>query len=154
MKAVLQVTEKANLSCDGKLVSDCKKGMLVLLGISKDDTEKEADILADKLMKLRIFPDENGKLNLSSKDVSADVLIVSNFTLMANCASSRRPDFLKAMKYNEAEKLYEYFLSKCEEIAKSEGGNAKIFRGVFGGDMKISLVNDGPLTVILDTGEF
>ncbi len=156
MKAVLQITEKAKLTCEGKTVSECGKGMCILLGLHQNDTEKEADKVIDKLLKMRIFHDENGKLNLSALKVGADVLVVSNFTLYANL-SSRRPDFLQSMKYEPAKKLYEYFLEKMQQEAdalREEGDpEVKIFPGVFGGDMKVEIVNDGPITIVVDTDQ-
>lgn len=156
MRAVLQITEKAVLKCEGKIVSDCGKGMCILLGLHQSDTKKEADKLIDKLLKMRIFHDENGKLNLSALKVGADILVVSNFTLYANL-SSRRPDFLQSMKYEPAKELYEYFLEKMQTEAnalREEGDPAvKIFPGVFGGDMKVEIINDGPITIVVDTDQ-
>lgn len=156
MRAVLQMTEKARLSCEGKIVSDCKNGLCVLLGLKEGDTEKEADKLIDKILKMRIFKDENDKLNLSSLKAGADILVVSNFTLFANTAS-RRPDFMKSMKYEPAEKLYQYFLEKMKAVAdeiKQPGDKGiNVFPGVFGGEMKIDLTLDGPITILLDTDE-
>lgn len=156
MRAVLQLTEKAKLTCEGKTVSDCGKGMCILLGLHQNDTEKEADKVIDKILKMRIFHDENGKLNLSALKVGADILVVSNFTLYANL-SSRRPDFLQSMKYEGAKKLYEYFLEKMQKEADAlrETGDPEvnIFPGVFGGDMKVEIVNDGPITIVVDTDQ-
>ena len=156
MRAVLQITEKAVLRCDGETVSDCGKGMCVLLGLHQNDTKKEADKLIDKLLKMRIFHDGNGKLNLSALKVGADILVVSNFTLYANL-SSRRPDFLQSMKYEPAKELYEYFLEKMQSEAnalREEGDpEVKIFPGVFGGDMKVEIINDGPITIVVDTDQ-
>ncbi len=156
MKAVLQITEKARLLCEGRLISDCKKGMCVLLGFCREDTKKEAALLIDKILKLRIFQDENGKLNLSSLDVGADILVVSNFTLSANLRS-RRPDFTDAMPYREAEIMYHDFLRTMQETANrlcGEHAAPQIFPGVFGGDMKVELTGDGPVTIIIDTKDF
>ncbi len=156
MRAVLQITEKASLVCEGELISDCKSGMCVLLGLHENDTEKEADKIIDKILKMRIFKDENDKLNLSPLKVGADILVVSNFTLYANTAS-RRPDFMKSMKYEPAKKLYHYFLEKMQTIASqlatAEDKGVKVFPGVFGGEMKIDLALDGPITILLDTDE-
>ena len=156
MRAVLQLTEKAKLTCEGTTVSDCGKGMCILLGLHQNDAEKEADKVIDKILKMRIFHDENGKLNLSALKVGADILVVSNFTLYANL-SSRRPDFLQSMKYEGAKKLYEYFLEKMQKEADAlrETGDpaVKIFPGVFGGDMKVEIVNDGPITIVVDTDQ-
>lgn len=154
MRAVLQITEKSRLLCDGKVISACGPGLLVLLGLKNTDTEKEADKIIDKILKMRIFHDENGKLNLSCLKTGGDILVVSNFTLYANL-SSRRPDFLQSMKFEPAQKLYAYFLEKMQKMAdefREEGDPpVRIFPGVFGGDMKVELVNDGPCTIIVDT---
>jgi len=156
VRAVLQITERAVLTCEGQTVSNCGKGMCVLLGLHQNDTEKEADKVIDKLLKMRIFHDENGKLNLSALKVGADILVVSNFTLYANL-SSRRPDFLQSMKYEPAKALYEYFLKKMQDEANAlheEGDPAvTVYPGVFGGDMKVELVNDGPITIVVDTDQ-
>lgn len=156
MRAVLQITEKAVLTCEGETISDCGKGMCILLGLHQNDTEQEADKIINKILKMRIFHDENGKLNLSALKVGADLLVVSNFTLYANL-SSRRPDFLQSMKYEPAKKLYEYFLTKmqAEADALREDGDpaVKVFPGVFGGDMKVEIVNDGPITIVVDTDQ-
>ncbi len=156
MRAVLQITEKAQLFCEGELISNCKSGLCILLGLKEGDTEKEADKLVDKILKMRIFKDENDKLNLSSLKAGADILVVSNFTLYANTAS-RRPDFIKSMKYEPAEKLYAYFLKKmktvAEEIKQPDDKGVTVFPGVFGGEMKIDVSLDGPITILLDTDE-
>jgi D-tyrosyl-tRNA(Tyr) deacylase len=156
MRAVIQITEKARLFCEGELISDCKKGMCILLGLSETDTQKEADKVIDKILKMRIFQDENGKLNLSPVAVGADLLVVSNFTLYANL-SSRRPDFMKAMKFAPAKELYEYFLDKMQReadaLAAPNAAKVKVYPGVFGGDMKVEITNDGPITIIVDTEE-
>ena len=129
MRAVLQITEKAVLTCEGKTISDCGKGMCILLGLHQNDTEKEADLVIYKILKMRIFHDENGKLNLSALKVGADLLVVSNFTLYANL-SSRRPDFLQSMKYEPAKKLYEYFLEKMQMQTKEPISRSSIFSSV------------------------
>lgn len=156
MKAVLQITEKAVLTCEGKTVSDCGKGMCVLLGLHQNDTKKEADKVIDKILKMRIFHDENGKLNLSALKIGADILVVSNFTLYANL-SSRRPDFLQSMKYEPAKELYEYFLEKmqyeADQLREAEDPAVTVYPGVFGGDMKVEIVNDGPITIVVDTDQ-
>ena len=156
MRAVLQITERCLLTCEGKTVSSCGRGMCVLLGFQTNDTPKEADLLIDKILKMRVFHDENGKLNLSALQIGADILVVSNFTLYANTAS-RRPDFLRSMKYEPAKELYGYFLdtmrSRAASLREEGTGDVKIFPGVFGGDMKVTIVNDGPITILLDTDE-
>ena len=154
MRAVLQITERCLLTCEGETVSSCGRGMCVLLGFQTNDTPKEADLLIDKILKMRIFHDENGKLNLSALQKGADILVVSNFTLYANTAS-RRPDFLRSMKYEPAKALYGYFLEKMQSEAnrlrEESGDGVRVFPGVFGGDMKVEIVNDGPITIFLDT---
>lgn len=156
MRAVLQLTERSRLLCEGKVISDCGAGMCILLGIQDTDTEKEADLLIDKILKMRIFHDENGKLNLSVLRVGGDILVVSNFTLYANLAS-RRPDFLRSMKYEPAKAMYEYFLSemqkKAEEFKEPASPAVTVYPGVFGGDMKVEIINDGPITILVDTDE-
>lgn len=156
MRAVIQITKKASLTCEGKTVSQCHQGMCVLLGFREGDTEKELDRVIDKILKMRIFADSEGKLNLSPLAVGADILLVSNFTLYAD-TSSRRPGFSKAMKFAEAEALYETALKKMQERADAlcgpEDKGARIFPGVFGGDMTIELALDGPVTILVDTDE-
>ena len=120
------------------------KGFLVLLGVTHEDTEKNADYLVKKLCKLRVFTDENDKMNLSLKDVNGELLIVSQFTLYADCSGGNRPSFINAAKPYKAELLYEYF---CKECAKND---IKVERGIFGADMKVSLINDGPVTIIIE----
>lgn len=154
MRAVIQLTEKSRLLCEGEVISDCGMGMCILLGIREGDTEKEADRIIDRILKMRIYHDENGKLNLSCLNVGADILVVSNFTLYAD-TSSRRPGFSRAMKFEPASKLYAYFLEKMQAEADALGSEkpVKVYPGVFGGDMKVEIVNDGPITILLDTEE-
>lgn len=156
MRAVLQITEKARLTCEGKEISSCGRGMCILLGIRDDDTREQADKIIDKILKIRIFKDENDRLNLSPLAVGADLLVVSNFTLYANCAS-RRPDFMRAMKYQPAEEMYRYVLEQMQRRADELTGEGEpgvnVYPGVFGGDMKVEITNDGPITIILDTDE-
>lgn len=158
MRAVVQVSRRCALSVDEKKTWDCGRALTVLLGIAKTDNKEIADQMIDKLLKLRIFPDEQGKINRSALQVGADIPVISNFTLYANCASSRRPDFARAMGYEEANALYDYFVSQMEhkaaEWAVDGEKTPKVYRGVFGGDMLLEIHNDGPLTVILDSAEF
>ena len=127
------------------MVGEIEKGFTVLCGITHEDTEKEADILSRKLCNLRIFEDENGKMNLSLKDVGGELLIISQFTLYADSMSSgNRPSFIQAARPEKAEPLYEYFIKKCEE----EGIHVE--KGIFGADMKVSILNDGPVTILLE----
>ena len=145
MKLVVQRVLSSKVEVDGKTVGEIEKGFMVLCGITHNDTEKEADILARKLCNLRVFEDENEKMNLSLKDVGGKLLIISQFTLYADSMSSgNRPSFINAARPEKAEPLYEYFLKKCE----AEG--IEVQKGIFGADMKVSLVNDGPVTIILE----
>lgn len=145
MKLVVQRVLNAQVDVDGKTVGKIDTGFMVLCGITHEDTEKEADVLARKLCNLRVFEDENGKMNLSLKDVGGELLIISQFTLYADTMSSgNRPSFIAAARPEKAEPLYEYFLEKCRQE------NIKVEKGIFGADMKVSLVNDGPVTIILE----
>ena len=145
MKLVVQRVLNSSVEVEGKVVGKINKGFMVLCGITHEDTEKEADILARKLCNLRVFEDENDKMNLSIKDVGGELLIISQFTLYADSMSSgNRPSFIAAARPEKAEPLYEYFLKKCE----SEGIHVE--KGIYGADMKVSLVNDGPVTIILE----
>lgn len=120
------------------------KGFLVLLGVTHDDTKEKADYLVKKLCKLRIFTDENDKMNLSLKDVNGELLIVSQFTLYADCSEGNRPSFTKAAKPDFANELYEYFCEECEK------NDIHVEKGIFGADMKVNLLNDGPVTIIIE----
>lgn len=145
MKLVVQRALESKVEVDNKVVGKINKGFVVLCGITHTDTEKEADILSRKLCNLRVFEDENGKMNLSIKDTDGELLIISQFTLYADSMSSgNRPSFTDAARPEKAEPLYEYFLKKCEE----EGVHVE--KGIFGADMKVSLINDGPVTIILE----
>ena len=145
MRLVVQRVLNSKVEVEGKTVGEIEKGFMVLCGITHNDTEKEADVLARKLCNLRVFEDENEKMNLSLKDVNGKLLIISQFTLYADSMSSgNRPSFINAARPEKAEPLYEYFMKKCEE----EGIEVK--KGIFGADMKVSLVNDGPVTIILE----
>ena len=145
MKLVVQRVLESKVEVEGKVVGKIGKGFTVLCGITHTDTEKEADILARKLCNLRIFEDENGKMNLSLKDVGGELLIISQFTLYADSMNSgNRPSFIDAARPEKAEPLYEYFLKKCKE----EGLHVE--KGIFGADMKVSILNDGPVTIILE----
>lgn len=148
MKAVIQRVSDASVKVDNELVSKIEKGFLVLLGVESGDSENDADVLANKIANLRIFEDENEKMNLSLLDISGDMLVVSQFTLLANCSHGRRPDFFSAEKPKRAEELYLYFCEKSEALLSKN-----VQKGVFGADMKVSLLNDGPVTIILDSKE-
>lgn len=145
MKLVIQRVLNSQVDVDGKTVGKIGKGFMVLCGITHTDTEKEADVLARKLCNLRVFEDENGKMNLSLKDVQGELLIISQFTLYADSMSSgNRPSFIAAARSEKAKPLYEYFIKKCEEE------NIHVEKGIFGADMKVSLVNDGPVTILME----
>ncbi len=149
MKAVLQRVLSASVDCDGKTVSTIGRGFMVLLGVTKDDTAEKADILAAKIVGLRIFSDENGKMNLSLSDVSGEMLVVSNFTLCADCSHGRRPSFFDAQHPCEAKELYEYFIKRLKFY-----GVEKVGTGIFGGHMQVHIENEGPVTLILDTEDW
>lgn len=144
MKIVLQRVNSASVTVNGKVCGKIGKGYLVLLGIGEDDTEAECRRLADKIINLRIFSDENDKINLSLEQVGGELLVVSQFTLYADCRKGNRPNFIQAAKPDIAEKLYNYFVEHC----RSKGKNVET--GIFGADMKVELLNDGPFTVILE----
>ncbi len=144
MKIVIQRVEHASVKVEGKTCGEIGNGYLVLLGIGQEDTEKECERLAAKMINLRIFSDENGKTNLSLKDVGGGLLIISQFTLYADCRKGNRPNFLMAKEPAEAERLYEYFTELCrKEIPVVQ-------TGIFGADMKVELLNDGPFTIVLE----
>ena len=147
MRAVLQRVTEATVRVDGEVTGSIGNGFLILLGVCDEDNEAVADKLADKICKLRIFQDENGKTNLSLADVGGELLVVSQFTLYADCRKGNRPSFVKAGAPDEANSLYEYFMERCKTHV------AKVEHGIFGADMKISLVNDGPFTLMLDSQE-
>ena len=144
MRLVIQRVKNAKVDIDGKTVSSIGKGLLVLLGVTHEDTKETVDYLVKKLCKLRVFEDENGKMNLSIKEVEGKLLIVSQFTLYADCSRGNRPSFVNAAKPDFANELYEYFCEKCKEE------QIKVQKGIFGADMKVSLLNDGPVTIILE----
>ena len=146
MKAVIQRVSECSVTVDGKTVGRISAGFLILLGVESGDTQKDAEKLSAKIAGLRIFTDENDKMNLSLQDINAGVLVVSNFTLSADCRKGRRPNFINAEKPQRANELYEYF---CECMVKN--GINTVEKGIFGADMKISLVNDGPVTIIIDS---
>jgi len=145
MKFVIQRVSHASVEVENKIVGKINQGFLVLIGVTNSDTKDTADTLINKLLKLRIFEDNDGKMNLSIKDVNGSLLLVSQFTLYANCKKGNRPDFLNAAKPDYANELYEYIIEKC----KNE--NIRVETGIFGADMKVNLLNDGPVTIILDS---
>ncbi len=146
MKAVIQRTANAKVSVDGKTVGEIGTGFLVLLGVAEGDTSAEAELLARKVANLRVFCDQNDKMNLSLLDVAGYALVISNFTLCADTKKGNRPSFAAALEPISADKLYNEF---CEHLKNN--GVKKVQKGVFGADMKVSLLNDGPVTIILDT---
>ena len=145
MKVVLQRVKKAAVSVDGETTGAIGKGFLVLVGAGDGDTEAAADKMADKICRLRIFPDENGKTNLSLADVGGELLIVSQFTLYADCRTGNRPSFVRAGAPEEAQRLYEHMIERCRLHV------GKVAHGIFGADMEVSLINDGPFTLMLDS---
>lgn len=145
MKAVIQRVSEASVKVDNQIVGEIGKGLMLLIGIDENDEKTDADWLIQKILNLRIFGDENGKLNLSVKDISGEILCISQFTLIADYKKGNRPSFIKAAKPEKAVPLFEYFK---EEIAKS---GLKIEKGIFGADMKVSLINDGPVTIVMDS---
>ena len=146
MRAVIQRVANANVVVEGKEISSIEKGFLILLGVEQNDTKQDADKLVKKIPVLRIFEDENGKMNLSCLDVDGEMLVVSQFTLCADCSHGRRPSFTKSAPPDEANELYEYFVGELKNA-----GVKKVKTGSFGADMKVSLLNDGPVTIILES---
>lgn len=144
MKLVVQRVSNAKVEVEGKTTGEIGQGFLVLLGVTHEDTQENADFLVQKLVKLRVFTDENYKMNLSIKDIKGELLIVSQFTLYANCQKGNRPSFVEAAKPEQAEELYNYFVEKCRQ----EGINVQT--GEFGAHMQVSLLNNGPVTIILE----
>lgn len=145
MRFCIQVVKQASVDIDGERFSSIGQGMLVLVGIGKEDDEATADKMIAKLLKMRIFSDPDGKTNLSIADIDGEMLMVSQFTLYADCSHGNRPSFTNSMGPQRAKELYDYIVEKVRPQVKSLG------TGVFGADMKVSLVNDGPFTVILDS---
>lgn len=145
MKAVIQRVSSASVEVDGIVTGSCARGYMILLGVAEGDTEADAEILCKKIANLRIFPDEGGKMNLSIKDIDGEALVISQFTLLANYRHGNRPDFLESAKPNEAERLYDYFKSLLSAEIRQVGA------GVFGAHMQVSLTNDGPVTIVMDS---
>lgn len=144
MKVVLQRVAHASVKVDGTVIGEIGNGFLILLGVAESDDEAAADKMADKICKLRIFPDENGKTNLSLADVGGELLVVSQFTLYADCHKGNRPSFIKAGAPDKADRLYRYFVERCRQHVP------KVEHGSFGAEMKVELVNDGPFTLMLE----
>lgn len=147
MKFVIQRVSKASVTVDNKTVGEIDNGFMVLIGITHSDNKEIADIMVKKLLNLRVFSDENDKMNLALKDVNGGLLLVSQFTLYADCKKGNRPSFIEAAKPNIANELYEYIVEKCKE------NNDNVQTGIFGADMKVELLNDGPVTVVLNSSE-
>jgi len=145
MRAVLTRVKSASVTIDGAVTGKIGQGFLILLGVGPNDTEKDCRYLAEKALGLRVFEDENGKMNLGLADVGGGVLVVSQFTLYGNCRKGRRPSFTEAAPPDLGNKLYEQFLKDCEELGYPPQ------HGRFGADMKVESINDGPVTLILDT---
>ncbi|MGL5417095.1 MAG: D-aminoacyl-tRNA deacylase [Clostridium sp.] len=146
MRAVVQRVSKSSVSVDGTIIGQINKGLNVLIGIKEDDTLEDLKYIKDKMLNLRIFEDENDKMNYSVKDINGEVLIISQFTLYGDCRKGRRPSFSKAMTPLDAEELYEEFL----KIVKEE---IKVQSGEFGADMKVSIENDGPVMLLLESSK-
>lgn len=148
MRVVLQRVKNASVEIENQVTGKIGVGLLVFLGVCGTDTQKECDFLVDKLINLRIFTDDEDKMNLSLQDVGGELLIVSQFTLYGNCKKGRRPSFTEAAGPETATALYEYFIQKAKD-----SGVKKVETGVFGADMQVFLQNDGPVTLLLDTDE-
>lgn len=144
MKFLVQRVNKANVEVNNEIVGKIGKGYLVFIGITHTDTKLEADFLVNKLLNLRIFEDENGKMNLNINQVGGELLLISQFTLYANANHGNRPDFLDAANQEYANELYDYIVQKCKEK------NIHVETGIFRADMKVSLLNDGPVTIMLE----
>ena len=147
MIAVIQRVQNSSVSIDGKINGECAHGLMILLGVAKGDTEEDARLLATKISKLRIFCDDNGKMNLSIKDVNGEALVVSQFTLLANYKKGNRPDYFGAAEPSVAIPLYEYFVELMRSEIKHVG------TGIFGADMQVSILNDGPVTIVMDSNQ-
>jgi len=147
MIAVIQRVTVASVSIEGKINGKCSHGLMILLGVSKEDNERDAELLSAKISKLRIFCDENGKMNLSVKDIDGEALIVSQFTLLANYKKGNRPDYFAAGDPAHAKCLYEYFVDLMRKEIRS------VETGIFGADMQVSILNDGPVTIVMDSNQ-
>lgn len=148
MKAVIQRVKYATVKVDNKIIGECKQGLMILLGVIDGDTENDADKLIKKIPVLRIFEDENGKMNKSLLDIDGEILVVSQFTLAADCSHGRRPSFTASAPPDIANELYEYFVGELKTA-----GVKSVQTGEFGADMAVELLNDGPVTIVLDSKE-
>ena len=147
MKFVIQRVKEASVAVDNNVVGQIDKGFLVLIGINITDTKEIADKMVKKLVNMRIFEDENGKTNLALSDVGGSLLLISQFTLYADCKKGNRPSFVNAGAPDMANELYEYIIVSCKQMVPN------VQKGIFGADMKVSLINDGPFTIVLDSTE-
>lgn len=147
MKAVIQRVKNSSVSVDGEIKGRCGHGLMILLGVAVGDSERDAELMAKKILNLRIFCDENDKMNLSVKDIGGEALVVSQFTLLANYKKGNRPDYFGAEAPARANELYEYFVSLMREELSAVG------TGVFGADMQVSIMNDGPVTIVMDSDQ-
>ncbi len=145
MKAVIQRVRSASVEVEGQTVGACGQGLLVLLGVAPEDTDADMERMVQKMVKMRIFEDENGKMNRSLQDVDGEMLVVSQFTLFANYKHGNRPDYLGAAAPDAANAMYEAFVARASELVRHVG------HGVFGADMQVSLVNDGPVTIVMES---
>ena len=145
MKFVIQRVLEASVKVDGNIIGEINRGFMVLIGVGQTDTKEIADKMVKKLVGLRIFEDENGKTNLSLADVDGSLLLISQFTLYANCKKGYRPSFIESGAPDMAEEMYEYIIQKCKDSVPV------VEKGSFGADMKVSLINDGPFTIVLDS---
>lgn len=148
MKAVMQRVKYATVKVDNKIIGECKHGFMILLGVIDGDTENDADKLIKKIPVLRVFEDENGKMNKSLLDIDGEILVVSQFTLAADCSHGRRPSFTASAPPDIANELYEYFVGELKTA-----GVKSVQTGEFGADMAVELLNDGPVTIVLDSKE-
>ncbi len=146
MKAVIQRVSSASVEVEGKTVGNCEKGYMILFGAEKGDTEAEAELLARKTAALRIFCDKDDKMNLSILDVEGEILAISQFTLLADVKKGNRPSFINALEPESAQELYKHFCKSLRDL-----GVKRVEEGIFGADMRVSLVNDGPVTILYDT---
>ena len=146
MKAIIQRVSRASVTVDEAVLGKISQGFLVLLGVEQGDDEKEVEVLADKISGLRVFTDQNDKMNLSLADIGGGVLVISNFTLCADCSHGRRPSFIAAARPETAEPLYEFF---CQRLINN--GVKTVEKGIFGADMQVSLINDGPVTIDINS---
>ena len=147
MRAVVQRVSSAGVSVDNHMIGEIGQGVVVFLGVAQGDTERDADYLSDKIINLRIFEDSKGKMNLSLLDMSGEMLVVSQFTLLADCRKGRRPSFIAAAGFEQADELYEYFVERAQRHIK------KVATGQFRAMMKVTLVNNGPVTMILESAK-